>query len=52
MSEASLCNIHFVEPYIGILDSVANSADDVGSLYWYNTTGNEYLRCVECGQQD
>ena len=51
MAEASLCVDHYIEPFIGYADVVADGADDVGhEKLWAVTTGNEAIRCVECGR--
>lgn len=50
MSEASLCEKHYREPYIGYANTRADAADDVSSdKTWHDSTENDYVTCAECG---
>ena len=49
MAEATLCEIHYREPFIGYANAVANGADDAGDDHrWHDSTGNDAIECVEC----
>ena len=53
MSEATLCEKHFVQPYIDYANYDADAADDVSTdRQWYDSSGNDVVRCFECRLDD
>ncbi len=52
MSEASLCDEHFDQPFIVEADAFADGAEDVGDRMWHLTSANDYITCVVCGKSD
>lgn len=50
MQEATLCEQHFVQPYIDECNVDADSADDAGTdRTWHDSSENDYVTCYECG---
>ncbi|RAV17495.1 hypothetical protein DQP57_00265 [Mycobacterium colombiense] len=50
MSEATLCEEHFVQPYIDYANYDADSAEDASTdRQWYDSSENDYVTCYECG---
>ena len=49
MGEATLCEHHYIEPFISRADAIADNATDVGAQGWGESTGNDCVACIECG---
>ena len=50
MAEATLCVLHFADPWLSSANADADAASDrdVEGL-WHDSTGNDAARWVECG---